>query len=199
MPAETPQANHSPMDKPKPNRKLVIVIAFILLVFLVSLSLILLVKKYQTIETKPLIFTGIKPGISTINQLKSLYGEPKKITSLLGNDVFLYPSDKPPFSHLVLSDQTGKITFLSEFVAIKFNLNLEEYVEKFGSYDLEYTSKWGRDFHSFVFLKPGLLLVVDVQTGKVVEIGYFSPGKDEGEIMLLLNHLIIFEKPPQHL
>lgn len=147
---------------------------------------------------KPSYFSKIKIGRTTSGEVKRMYGEPAKITSLDGADVYLYPAAKAPFMHqVVFSREKGKVLLVNEFVGGDSTLTLNDFINRHKQYDREFFTAWGEDSRVYVFSKSGLLLHVDAPSGRVIEVGYFSPGKDDEVIQIMGKYLL--SEPPKRL
>lgn len=146
---------------------------------------------------KPNYFNKVKVGRTTSREIRSMYGEPARITSLGGADVYLYPATTVPFMHQVMfSRSSDKVLLVNEFIGGSFGLTLNDFIKQYRQYDRELFTVWGEDSRVYIFSKPGLLLHVDALSGRVIEIGYFSPGRDS-EVMQIMGKYLLND-PPEH-
>ena len=147
---------------------------------------------------KPNYFNKIKIGRTTSKEVKNMYGEPSKITSLGGADiVYLYPATTVPFMHQVLiSRESDKVLLVNEFVGGSSSLTLNDFINRYRQYDQELFTTWGEDSRVYIFTKPGLLIHVDAPSGRVIEIGYFGLGQDDKVMQIMGKYLL--KKPPEH-
>lgn len=146
---------------------------------------------------KPNYFNKVRVGRTTSKEVKSMYGEPAKITSLGGADVYLYPATTVPFMHQVMfSRESNKVLLVNEFVGGSSGLTLNDFIKRYRKYDRELFTVWGEDSRVYIFSKPGLLLHVDAPSGQVIEIGYFSSGR-ENEVMQIVGKYLL-ENRPEH-
>lgn len=147
---------------------------------------------------KPSYFSKVRIGRTTSEEVKRMYGEPAKMTSLDDADVYLYPAAKAPFMHqVVFSREKRKVLLVNEFVGGSSSLTLNDFINRHKQYDREFFTAWGENSRVYVFSKSGLLLHVDAPSGRVIEIGYFSPGKDDEVIQIMGKYLL--PEPPKHL
>lgn len=147
---------------------------------------------------KPSYFSKIKIGKTTSGEVKRMYGEPAKIAGLGGADVYLYPAAKAPFMHqVVFSQDKGKVLLVNEFVGGDSVLTLADFIKRHKQYDREFFTTWGEDSRVYVFSKSGLLIHVDAPSGRVIEVGYFSPGKDNDVVQIMGKYLLT--EPPKRL
>lgn len=146
---------------------------------------------------KPNYFNKINVGRTTSEEVKSMYGEPARITSLGGVNVYLYTAKTAPFMHQIIFDQgDDKVLMVNEFVGGSSGLTLNDFIKRYRKYDRELFTTWGEDSRVYIFSKPGLLLHVDAPSGQVIEIGYFSPGR-ENEVMQIIGKYLL-ENRPEH-
>lgn len=142
-------------------------------------------------------FNKVRVGRTTLKEVKDIYGEPSRITSLGGADVYLYPAAKAPFMHqVVFSRERGKVLLVNEFVGSDSTLTLNDFIKRYRQYDRELFTTWGEDSRVYVFSKSGLLIHVDAPSGRVIEVGYFSPDQ-ESEMMQIMGKYLLKE-PPEH-
>lgn len=146
---------------------------------------------------KPSYFSKVRIGRTTSGEVKKMYGEPARITSLGGADVYLYPAAKAPFMHQVVFSRGGdKVLLVNEFVGSNSSSTLDDFVKRYRQYDRELFTVWGEDSRVYIFSKPGLLLHVDAPSGRVIEVGYFNPGQESEVMQVMGKHLL--EQPPEH-
>lgn len=146
---------------------------------------------------KPNYFNKINVGRTTSKEVKSMYGEPARTTSLGGANVYLYTAKTAPFMHQIIFDQgDDKVMMVNEFVGGSSGLTLNDFIKRYRKYDRELFTTWGEDSRVYIFSKPGLLLHVDAPSGRVIEIGYFSPGR-ENEVMQIIGKYLL-ENRPEH-
>lgn len=184
-----------PEDKSSRKNRRIAVIA-ILAVLALTVFGLAIVNRGQSGE-KSNYFNKIKVGRTTSEEVKSMYGEPAKITSLGGADVYLYPAKTIPFMHQVIfSQENDKVLLINEFVGGSSGLTLNDFIKRYRKYDRELFTAWGEDSRVYIFSKPGILLHVDSPSGRVIEIGYFSPGR-ENEVMKIIGKYLL-ENRPEH-
>ena len=143
----------------------------------------------------PNYFTKVRVGRTTLKEVKSMYGEPARITSLGGADVYLYPATTVPFMHqIVFNLENDKVLLVNEFTGGSSGLTLNDFIKRHRKYDRELFTAWGEDSRVYVFSKPGLLLHVDALSGRVIEIGYFSSSQ-ESEVMKIIGKYLLNDQP----
>lgn len=99
--------------------------------------------------------------------------------------------------HQIIFDQgDDKVLMVNEFVGGSSGLTLNDFIKRYRKYDRELFTTWGEDSRVYIFSKPGLLLHVDAPSGQVIEIGYFSPGR-ENEVMQIIGKYLL-ENRPEH-
>ena len=193
----TPVAN---LPETKPHRKArkawIISAVVILTVLALAIFGLAVINRGQNGE-KSNYFNKIKLGRTTSKEVKNMYGEPAKIASLGSAGVYLYPATTVPFMHqIVFNRESDKVLLVNEFIGGNSDLTLNGYIKRYRKYDRELFTTWGEDSRVYIFSKPGLLLHVDAPTGRVIEIGYFSPGRENEIIQIMGKNLL--EKQPEH-
>lgn len=177
----------------KKNRKMAVIILAILTLAVFGLAVV----NFSRSEEKPNYFNKIKLGRTTSKEVKSMYGEPAKITSLGGADVYLYPATIIPFMHqIVFGRESDKVLLVNEFAGGNSGLTLNDFIKQYRQYDRELFTTWGEDSRVYIFSKPGLLLHVDAPSGRVIEVGYFISGR-ENEVMQIIGKYLL-ENRPEH-
>lgn len=146
---------------------------------------------------KPDYFNKIKVGRTTSREVRNIYGEPVRITSLGGANVYLYTAKTAPFMHQIIFGQgNDKVLLVNEFIGGSSELTLNDFIKRYRKYDQELFTTWGEDSRVYIFSKPGLLLHVDAPSGRVIEVGYFSPGQDSKIMQVMGKYLL--EEPLEH-
>lgn len=190
-----PAINLPPAKPPRKNWRIVIIVVISTILALVVFGLAV-VNQGRGGE-KPDYFNKIKVGRTTSKEVKNMYGEPARITSLGGANVYLYTAKTAPFMHQIIFGQgNDKVLLVNEFVGGSSGLTLNDFIKRYRKYDQELFTTWGEDSRVYIFSKPGLLLHVDAPSGRVIEVGYFSPGQDSKIMQVMGKYLL--EEPLEH-
>lgn len=185
-----------PETKSRRKNWITVIIVVISAILALTVSGLAVVNRGRNGE-KPNYFNKIKAGRTTSEEVKSMYGEPARTTSLGGANVYLYTAKTAPFMHQIIFGQgNDKVLLVNEFVGGSSGLNLDDFIKRYRQYDRELFTVWGEDSRVYIFSKPGLLLHVDAPSGRVIEVGYFSPGQDSKIMQVMGKYLL--EEPLEH-
>lgn len=185
------------LPETKSNRKNLGIVTIVILAVLALVVFGFAVVNRDRGGEKPNYFDKIKLDKTDSKAVEKMYGEPARITNLGGADVYLYPAATIPFMHqIVFSREGGKVLLVNEFVGSASTLAFNDFISRYKQYDREFFTAWGENSRVYVFSKPGLLLHVDVPSGRVIEVGYFSPGQ-ESEMMQVMGEYLL-KQPPEH-
>ena len=162
------------------SRQLVLVIVGIGIILLMVLGLLWERPKAPSLPSSPSQASsseGIVPGTSSVSDLEKLTGELAVIPNDDGTVTHTYglETDPQPIEVIV---KDGWVAFLKKRPTSKDPLLLEEYVKRFGEYDLSlYSHEPG--FKAYVFLDAGLVVIAHEVKGDVIELQYFTPTTKE--------------------
>lgn len=150
----------------------------ILIVLLAFLATILLVLKVFIIpQEKPrppagISWKGIVPGETQELEVKSKLGEPENTSQQGPQTIFSFGSETGPADRIISENNIVGIIKIHYFE----EQSLDSFFAEYGKPDGEF---WGEyktvGFKTYVFLKNGIALVANPNSGIVVQIWYFKP------------------------
>lgn len=147
----------------------------VLLAFLATILLVLRVFIAPQEKPRPPVgisWRGIVPGETQELELKSKLGEPENVSKQGSQTVFSFGSETGPAERIISENNTVGIIKTHYFEG----RSLDSFLEENGKPDGEF---WGEyktvGFKTYVFLKNGIALVANPNSGIVVQVWYFKP------------------------
>ena len=118
----------------------------------------------------------IVPQVSTSKDLQKILGQPIDIQKEKDLVVYFYPSETENWpTKIYVSETTQKVTLIKRFFPSPSE-TYQSFISQFGPPDKElFGPHQGAGFSVFVFLKKGVAIVANPNSGMILEIWYFSP------------------------
>lgn len=167
---------------------------YVLLLFfafiVIAISTIIRIMTPAEIPIQDNSWGGITPGYSTIDQVVAQLGEPIDQENTVDGKRNYFKSDYPTLPNQVVSNSEGIVKFIKRYVSYDTEHTINQYVNKYGSADLELIDQeTGDSFNAYVFLDQGIVVIAHIFDGTVNQIWYFEPTSKESFLSSWGNNL----------
>jgi hypothetical protein len=124
---------------------------------------------------------GITPGKSSLQDIQQKLGPPIDQQQTPEGLKLKYQSTYPTLpNEVTVQNGSTTVTFIKEFVDFKANEKLQDYITKYGQYDLNlFDQESGFAVRAYVFLKQGVVIIAHSKDGSVEQKWYFEPTTKE--------------------
>ncbi len=157
--------------------RIIIVLAIVLFVSAQILR-ILTPPTPPKIQSQDNTWNSITPGFSTGADVVQRLGQPinsRKIDNS-DNTELDYISPYPAQPNQVVVDPNAKVQFIKQYVGVDQKEFLQDYVNKFGNYDLALVDpQTGEADRVYVFANKGVAIIAHIADGSVEQKWYFTP------------------------
>lgn len=153
----------------------VVAMAIAFIVLLLS-YIIRLVIPARAPDNQANTWNGVTPGYSSLQDAISKFGEPTGTKQTANGTATVFEAFDYSAPHEVITDQSGTITFMKEYLPYDPENILQSYIEQYGQPDLSLYNHTGNPGNlNHVFLKEGLVVVAHEEENVVFERWYFEP------------------------
>jgi len=135
-------------------------------------------------ETTKNTWNNISPGLTTKADLEKIIGKSTPWKQEGDFSIFLYPSENQNWpTEIYFSQKAKKVELIKEYFP-KENKNYQNFINLYGQPDKElFGPHQGAGFSVFVFLKRGVAIVANPESGLILEVWYFPPNISLGDFI----------------
>jgi len=121
-------------------------------------------------------WNNITPGLSDVNDVTKNFGQPLSQESYGPGQRLQYQSQYPTRPHDVITDQSGTVQFIKEYLPLDSQEFINTSIEQYGEPDYVLIDEiTGDAFRAYVFLDQGLVLIAHIADDSVQQKWYFVP------------------------
>lgn len=122
----------------------------------------------------PSSYKGIKPGITTKEEVINKLGQPKRVLNNESKEFLIFDSVDKTLPNTLLVDK-GKVKLVGEHIPSSRMLNLSDAMKKYGPPEKVMFNHYDFNTRTYIFASQGVAVIANVNYGTVYEISYFEP------------------------
>ena len=144
---------------------------------LIGFALVLVIMITVVLQQKQRVlypWNGVIPGKTSIADLEKTLGQPVGTKQQGDQVVYGFKSDYPSFPHEVVTNNTGTVSFVREWIPTENPKKIADYLKELGPPQL-ITTSLDEGYTIYAFPSRGIAFNAHTVTGTLFHIWHFSP------------------------